>query len=245
MTPTQKEREPHHECYALIEVSEDGEESSTFYSSRAARDDATLKAIWFDGPDECHKEEAAAYLDELREKGILTFEGDPPLKWLTMVPAARPEAPEQGEVSAHDAPFLVMVRRRDDKIAALEAENFKLKNEVGGLLSELPTAADVERIESLKAELEKVKEENRILAINGNNDEARCVEIGMLQEEVATLKAERDRLQTQVQMLTSDPRTKQTLADFHGLDARGKELIMELTETLLKLQRAALAAPVN
>jgi len=79
-------RVPHHECYALIEVFENGEESATFYSSRSKRDEATLKAIWFGGPDESHKEEAEHYLETMREKGILTFEGDPPLKWVTMIP---------------------------------------------------------------------------------------------------------------------------------------------------------------
>lgn len=75
---------PFHECYILIEVDDDGEESASFFASAKERDDATLKAIWFDGPDECHKEEAEAYLQDLREKGSLFFEGDAPLHWRTM-----------------------------------------------------------------------------------------------------------------------------------------------------------------
>lgn len=79
-----RERMPFHECYILIEVDDDGEEHASFYSSPAARDKATLDAIWFGGPDECHKEEAEQYLSELREKGFLAFEGDPPLRWRTL-----------------------------------------------------------------------------------------------------------------------------------------------------------------
>lgn len=79
-----REKIPFHECYILIEVDDDGEEHASFYSSPAARDKATLDAIWFGGPDECHKEEAEHYLSELREKGFLAFEGDPPLRWRTM-----------------------------------------------------------------------------------------------------------------------------------------------------------------
>jgi hypothetical protein len=75
---------PFHECYILIEVDDDGEEHASFYSSPAARDKATLDAIWFGGPDECHKEEAEHYLAEIREKGFIAFEGDPPLIWRTM-----------------------------------------------------------------------------------------------------------------------------------------------------------------
>lgn len=74
---------PFHECYILIEVGDNGEEHATFYASPAARDKATLEAIWFGGPDESHKEEAEHYLQELREKGSLAFEGDPPLRWRT------------------------------------------------------------------------------------------------------------------------------------------------------------------
>ena len=75
---------PFHECYILIEVDDNGEEHATFHASPAARDQATLEAIWFGGPDESDKEEAKHYLQELREKGSLSFEGDPPLRWRTL-----------------------------------------------------------------------------------------------------------------------------------------------------------------
>lgn len=79
-----RERMPFHECYILIEVDDNGEEHATFHASPAARDQATLEAIWFGGPDESDKEEAEHYLQELREKGSLSFEGDPPLRWRTL-----------------------------------------------------------------------------------------------------------------------------------------------------------------
>lgn len=70
--------------YVLIETSEDGEEDRMVFATEAERDRATLECIWFGGPDESDKEEAEAYLAELREKGILRFEGDPPLRWETL-----------------------------------------------------------------------------------------------------------------------------------------------------------------
>lgn len=81
---SEEKKLPFHECYILIEVDDDGEEHATFHASPAARDKATLEAIWFGGPDPSHKEEAEHYLQELREKGSLSFEGDPPLRWRTL-----------------------------------------------------------------------------------------------------------------------------------------------------------------
>ena len=112
-------REPHHECYALIEVSEDGEESATFYSSQSKRDEATLKAIWFGGPDESHKEEAEHCLETLREKGILTFEGDPPLKWATMIPESELlKQVRQARVDSYGKAAERMIMKRDICIEA-------------------------------------------------------------------------------------------------------------------------------
>ena len=81
---SEEKKLPFHECYILIEVDDDGEEHATFHASPAARDKATLEAIWFGGPDDGHKDEAEHYLSELREKGFLAFEGDPPLRWRTL-----------------------------------------------------------------------------------------------------------------------------------------------------------------
>lgn len=52
-------------------------------------------------------------------------------------------------------------------------------------------------------EIEELEEQNRILAINGNNDEARCVEVGMLQEELSAAQAEVERLSKDISRLKS------------------------------------------
>ena len=86
--------------YVLIETSEDGEEDRMVFATEAERDRATLECIWFGGPDESDKEEAEAYLAELREKGILRFEGDPPLRWETLAALTEEAQRKEGERDA-------------------------------------------------------------------------------------------------------------------------------------------------
>lgn len=74
--------------YILIETGDGGEEDRRAYATEAERDRATLEAIWFGGPSEDDKREAECYLSELRKKGVVWFEGDPPLRWETL-----PDAP--------------------------------------------------------------------------------------------------------------------------------------------------------
>jgi len=118
--PTQPEEHPPRKVFALVEVDDDGKEHRTFYETEIARDTATLSAIWFDGPDAEHAEEAEAYLVELREKGTLRFEGDAPLHWETythpqehtaLVRAARAEAfKEAALLCENEGPFALWER---------------------------------------------------------------------------------------------------------------------------------------
>lgn len=71
--------------FSLEEVCDDGTSHFTYWKTERERDAATLSAIWFGGLGEDNAEEAEGYLETLREKGLLTFEGDAPLKWHTLI----------------------------------------------------------------------------------------------------------------------------------------------------------------
>lgn len=56
-------------------------------------------------------------------------------------------------------------------------------------------------------------------------------------ESFSFVEKERDRYRTQVAMLTADPRTKELLRQYAELEPRAKELIDQLTESLLNIQK--------
>jgi hypothetical protein len=73
------------ESFVLIAMDDDNRAHIQQFATEAERDEATLARIWDGGRAKADPNEAGAFLDTMRDCGVMTFEGDPPIYWFNAV----------------------------------------------------------------------------------------------------------------------------------------------------------------